>query len=71
MIDPWTSQPAVIEIVNELFETTSRLVEKPAGEAAPTPSIKQARSQLPELASVLFASYAEWISWLGRFVDYV
>ena len=66
MIDPWTSQPSVIDIVTELFETTARLVEKPAGDANPTPSIQQAREQLPNLAAVLFASYKEWLDWLGR-----
>ena len=33
IIDAWTSQPDVINIVNELFNMTAQLVEAPSGDA--------------------------------------
>ena len=66
MIDPWTSQPTVIDIVTELFESTTKLIEKPSGEAEPSAALKKAKEQLPELATVLFGTYQERLRWLGR-----
>ncbi|KAJ3533367.1 hypothetical protein NM688_g7291 [Phlebia brevispora] len=65
MIDPWTSQPIVIDIISRLFDTTARLVESPLSEAEPTPTSKQAKAQLPELASILFSCYHEQLEWLA------
>lgn len=65
MIDPWTSQPNVIDIVQELFRLTTQLAE--AGNADPeTAGVKRLpRSQLPELASTLFRCIQERLDWLG------
>lgn len=68
MIDPWTSQPTIIDIVAELFETTAKLVESPSADADPSPSKDTAKAQLPELASSLFSIYHEQLEWLSRYV---
>ena len=69
MIDPWTSQPAIIDIVTELFERTAKLVETPSAEVNHTPNNSQAKAQLPDMASVLFAAYNERLEWLDRYVS--
>ncbi|KAI0362165.1 hypothetical protein OH77DRAFT_1515456 [Trametes cingulata] len=66
MIDPWTSQPEVIDIVNELFNSTTQLVEAPSGDSETAESKKVPREQLPELASCLFRCIQERLDWLGR-----
>ncbi|CAL1704556.1 unnamed protein product [Somion occarium] len=64
LINPWTSQLAIIDIVSELFNLTTKLVERPASEAEPSMSRLQIRKQLPQLASVLFACYHERLQWV-------
>ncbi|PSR74094.1 hypothetical protein PHLCEN_2v10050 [Hermanssonia centrifuga] len=66
MIHPWTSQLSVIDIVSELFESTATLVDSSPSEADPANDAKtRAKTQLPELAAALFASYQEQLQWLG------
>lgn len=68
LIEPWTSQPQVIDIVSHLFDVTFRLVESPSStttSAATFPTLSTLRGQLPDLAGVLFTAYAEWCAWLG------
>ena len=66
IIDAWTSQPDVINIVNELFNMTAQLVEAPSGDAETASTKRQPRSQLPELASCLFKCLQERLDWLAR-----
>ena len=68
MIEPWTSQPTIIDIVTELFEDTIKLVETPSSDVGPSKAKEEAKTQLPELAGLLFATYQERLDWLGRFV---
>ena len=70
MIDPWTSQVQVIDIVSELYERTAKLVEAPGPDAPQSKAVAKARRQLPELVGVLFATYHERLNWLGRLVDF-
>ncbi len=66
MMNPWTSQKNVIDILNELFKLTTELVEAHSGDSD-TGSVKSLpKSQLPELASCLFKCIQERLDWLGR-----
>ncbi|KAF7796966.1 hypothetical protein EIP86_008154 [Pleurotus ostreatoroseus] len=65
MIQPWTSDPAVIDIISELFETTAKLVETPSSDAEPSASLRRMKEQLSELASLLFACFSEQLEWLS------
>lgn len=60
LIQPWTSEPIVIDIVSDLFDATAKLIDSPSA-----PSVPTLRTQLPDLASVLFASFHEWCAWLS------
>ncbi|EJF65900.1 hypothetical protein DICSQDRAFT_49916 [Dichomitus squalens LYAD-421 SS1] len=64
MIDPWTSQPNVIDLVNELFLLTTQLVEAGAGDAEAASTKRLPRSQLSDLASTLFRCVQERLDWL-------
>jgi nuclear pore complex protein Nup133 len=63
IIQPWSSTPAIIESVYELFSATTRFVEYSdedlSGNSEPA-------SQLPHLAGTLFACMQERLDWLGR-----
>ncbi|KAI0807541.1 hypothetical protein C8Q74DRAFT_1213431 [Fomes fomentarius] len=65
MINPWTSRMDVIDIVNELFNLTTALVEAPSGDSENASVKKLPKSQLPELASCLFKCIQERLDWLG------
>ncbi|KAH9856929.1 Non-repetitive/WGA-negative nucleoporin C-terminal-domain-containing protein [Lenzites betulinus] len=65
MLDPWTSRPEVIDIVNELFNLTAQLVEAPSGDSHAADTKKVPRQQLPELAACLFRCIQERLDWLG------
>ncbi|KAI0670336.1 Non-repetitive/WGA-negative nucleoporin C-terminal-domain-containing protein [Trametes maxima] len=65
MLDPWTSQPEIIDIVNEFFNVTAGLVEAPSGDSETADSKKVPRQQLPELASSLFRCIQERLEWLN------
>lgn len=62
-IKPWTSRLQTIDIAIELFDTTTALVEAPGNDSSAR-STSEPRSQLPELASVIFASMTERLDWL-------
>ena len=68
LISPWTSLPAVIEIINELFDNTARLIEQPSSEAEQPAGRVQAKEQLPQLAAALFQAYYERLEYLRRYV---
>ncbi|KAG5635761.1 hypothetical protein H0H81_010181 [Sphagnurus paluster] len=65
MIKPWSSRPAVIDVVLTLFDATTKAVNPPS--RGPTAVNKDAEpnSQLPELAAALFACVQERLDWLG------
>ncbi|KAI0636924.1 Non-repetitive/WGA-negative nucleoporin C-terminal-domain-containing protein [Trametes polyzona] len=65
MIDPWTSQPDIIDLVDELFNATTQLVEAPSGDSESAESKKVPRQQLPELAACLFQCIQERLDWLS------
>jgi hypothetical protein len=64
IIDPRASKPAVVNIVLELFEATTRFVESPRVDSGLNGVKKELDDQLPELASVLFACIQERLGWL-------
>ena len=64
MIDPWTSQPIVIDIVNELFLLSTQLTEAGANDQESSRTKKLPKSQLPDLASALFRCLQERLKWL-------
>ncbi|KAI0273769.1 Non-repetitive/WGA-negative nucleoporin C-terminal-domain-containing protein [Gloeopeniophorella convolvens] len=66
-IKPWTSKPEAINVVLELFELTTTHVEK-VGESLDDHNLREPKSQLPDLASSLFASVHERMGWLQSVV---
>jgi nuclear pore complex protein Nup133 len=72
MIKPWTSKPAVIDMVLDLFETTTRILESPTDlDTADRSAKSEPMRQLPELASLLFATIYERLEWLRRYVYFI
>ncbi len=65
MIQPWTSNQIVIDIIAELFDMTAKLVETPSADAEPSASFRRTKEQLSELASLLFACFHEQLEWLS------
>jgi nuclear pore complex protein Nup133 len=68
MIAAWTGKPTVIDIVLGLFSMTTKFVESPPSESGVDQGLL---TQLPELASILFACIQERLDWLGRCVCFV
>jgi nuclear pore complex protein Nup133 len=66
MIDPWTSAPAIIDVVLGLFESTTQILDSSAQAGVSLQQNSQSNNQLPELATVLFACIQERLDWLGR-----
>ncbi|KAH9843032.1 uncharacterized protein C8Q71DRAFT_232214 [Rhodofomes roseus] len=64
LIDPWTSHLTACNIVAELFGTTDKLVETPTADPDAAESKSRPRSQLPELAVLLFTCIQEHLDWL-------
>ncbi|KAH9079551.1 Non-repetitive/WGA-negative nucleoporin C-terminal-domain-containing protein [Lactarius deliciosus] len=62
-VKPWTSKPEVINVVLELFDVTTTYLQS-IGESSDEHSSREPNSQLPDLASALFASVHERMSWL-------
>ncbi|KAF8921233.1 hypothetical protein CPB85DRAFT_1428242 [Mucidula mucida] len=60
MINPWTSDINIIEVVRGLFDQTTKQIETPM----PSPRDQELRAQLPELAYVLFACMHERLEWI-------
>nr|GAT53189.1 methyltransferase type 11 [Mycena chlorophos] len=60
MINPWTSNPVLIDVILGLFETTTKILDSPSGGR-----LSNLGGQLPELASVLFRCFQERLDWLA------
>ncbi|KAI5123360.1 hypothetical protein M0805_001781 [Coniferiporia weirii] len=63
MLDPWTSAPPIVDIVLEFFS----LVEQHLTDTPPEMEdvvVREARSQLPQLAAAVFRSFQERHDWL-------
>ncbi|KAJ7632668.1 hypothetical protein FB45DRAFT_978375 [Roridomyces roridus] len=65
MIDPWTSSPAIIDVVLGLFESTTGVLDSSARSGVVPERNELSKSQLPDLAAVLFACIQERLDWLG------
>jgi len=61
---PWTSKPDIINIALELFDATTTSIEASGSEMLSDRISIEARAQLPELASILFACIGERLEWL-------
>ena len=69
MLNPWTSQPAVIDAILSLFNTTARAIESPSTRQHVSNGRSEPGSQLPDLAASLFACMEERLDWLGRYTS--
>jgi hypothetical protein len=67
-VKPWTSKPEVINVVLELFDVTTTYLQNFV-ESSDEHASREPNSQLPDLASALFASVHERMSWLQRYID--
>ncbi|KAF7338280.1 Methyltransferase type 11 [Mycena venus] len=65
MIDPWTSSPAVIDVILGLFESTTKVLDSSTRAGVVLERNSYANSQLPELATILFACIQERLDWLA------
>jgi nuclear pore complex protein Nup133 len=61
MLEAWTSSRPMIALVSTLFNTTAEKVDTSGSQ---TSSNEEPHSQLPELASILFACYQERLDYL-------
>jgi nuclear pore complex protein Nup133 len=68
MIRPWTSKPAIIDIVLGLFESSTAVISPSEYADSATQQHTELRAQLPDLAAVLFACLKERLDWLARYV---
>jgi hypothetical protein len=66
MIQPWSSEPPIIDAVLELFNICTRFVEYTNVEQGSS----EPKRQLPRLAGTLFAAIRERLDWLGRLVAF-
>ncbi|THH17812.1 hypothetical protein EW146_g3080 [Bondarzewia mesenterica] len=62
LIKPWTSRLEVIDLAIELFDSTTALVE--SGTEMTVDEASEPKSQLPDLASLIFACMTERLDWL-------
>lgn len=67
-VKPWTSKPEVINVVLELFDVTTTFIQN-LGESLDAHKTREPNSQLPDLASALFACVHERMGWLQRHVQ--
>lgn len=67
MIKPWTSTPAVIDVVLGLFDSTTGVAQSPTPASAAEQRSREPNTQLPELAAILFVCIQERLDWLGRY----
>ncbi|KAG9226276.1 hypothetical protein CCMSSC00406_0003155 [Pleurotus cornucopiae] len=65
IINPWTSKPTVIDVALSLFEAITDIADVPGADGQYHQSQSEPGSQLPELATVLFACIQERLDWLG------
>lgn len=68
LINPWTSQPQIIDIVSEFFESTTTFIESPSADQESAGMKNALKEQIPGLASTLFICVQERLDWLGRYV---
>ncbi|KAG6898380.1 hypothetical protein C0992_009055 [Termitomyces sp. T32_za158] len=64
MIRPWSSKPAVIDVVLGLFDATTKAIEA-SSSVDRTRTDSEPGAQLPDLAAVLFTCIQERLDWLG------
>jgi nuclear pore complex protein Nup133 len=70
MMHPWTSKPKVVDLVQHLFDMSVKIVETPGDLDSADRSAKDVPlRQLPELATVVFATMTERLEWLSRYVE--
>ncbi|KDQ60778.1 hypothetical protein JAAARDRAFT_190924 [Jaapia argillacea MUCL 33604] len=62
---PWTSKPKMVDVVLELFEATTKMIESPTPEMNSDANLTEPKGHLCDLASVLFACMRERLDWLG------
>ncbi|KAJ7905514.1 Non-repetitive/WGA-negative nucleoporin C-terminal-domain-containing protein [Mycena olivaceomarginata] len=65
LIDPWTSSPALIDVILGLFESTTKVLDSSTRAGVVLERNSYANSQLPELATILFACVQERLDWLA------
>jgi nuclear pore complex protein Nup133 len=70
MIKPWSSQPAIIDVVLGLFDTTTKAIDS-STPGDDTNDNTEPNIQLPDLAAILFACIQERLDWLGRYAIYI
>jgi len=68
MIKPWSSRPAIIDVVLELFDATTECIDTLAPGSEQIHEDTEPKSQLPELAAILLACFQERLDWLRRYV---
>ncbi|KAG7451103.1 uncharacterized protein BT62DRAFT_882814 [Guyanagaster necrorhizus] len=66
MINPWTSDPNIINVVQGLFDATTRLVESVTTSVGHAVTDDETTEQLSELAAILFACMQERLDYLSR-----
>ncbi|KAF7294905.1 Methyltransferase type 11 [Mycena indigotica] len=66
MIDAWTSQPVLIDVLLALFETSTRILDTTPQADSALPHQSYLTGQLPELATMLFRCIQERLDWLAR-----
>ncbi|OCH94941.1 hypothetical protein OBBRIDRAFT_788678 [Obba rivulosa] len=64
MIDPWSSQPHIIDNLIYLFDVTEGLVQSLSEDVETSTALEGVKPQLPQLASTLIASMQERLDWL-------
>lgn len=70
MINPWSSRPAVIDVVLEFFDSTTKCLDVLASGSEQMSIDTEPKSQLPELAAILLACFQERLDWLQRLVNF-
>lgn len=68
LINAWTSQPSIIDVVSESLKNTTSLIESPSADAETASARVELKAQVPDLASTLFTCIQERLDWLGRCV---
>jgi nuclear pore complex protein Nup133 len=68
MIKPWSSRPAVIDVVLEFFDATTKCIDMLGPGLENAGEVAEPKSQLPDLAAVLLACFQERLDWLRRYV---
>jgi nuclear pore complex protein Nup133 len=66
MLRPWTSRPSVIDVVLALFDASTKVLENQGTSGGNQSGSGESRSQLADLAEILFACIQERLNWLAR-----